>query len=80
MGLQIIVSAHAPIDITKPHKVGLRYVFLKVGACFMVFNRTKVQIILRKTAIKGIEVNLNYYYYCYYCYYYYYIFINFWII
>ena len=40
MGLQIIVSAHALIVITKPHKAGLRYVLLKVGVCFGVFNRT----------------------------------------
>ena len=31
MGPQIIVSAHAPVEITKRHKVGLRYTVLEAG-------------------------------------------------
>ena len=71
MGPQIIVSAHAPVEITKTHRVGLRYAVLEAGVCFGVFNGMKGQIIQRKTAIQGIEVSLNYYYYHYYYYYYY---------
>ena len=29
MGPQIVVSAHAPLEITKPHKLGLRYAVLE---------------------------------------------------
>ena len=29
MGSQIIASAHAPVEITKSHKVGLRYAVLE---------------------------------------------------
>ena len=31
MSPQIIVSAHAPVEITKRHKVGLRYTVLEAG-------------------------------------------------
>ena len=31
MSPQIIFSAHAPIEMTKPHKVRLRYPVLKAG-------------------------------------------------
>ena len=34
MGPQIIVSAHSPVEITKPDKVGLRYAVLAAGAFF----------------------------------------------
>ena len=63
MGPQIIVSAHAPVEITKPHKVGLRYAVLGARVCFGVLNGMKDQIIQRKTVIRGIEVSLSYYYY-----------------
>ena len=63
MGPQIFVSAHAPIEITKPHKIGLRYAVLEAGVCSGVLNGMKGQIIQRKTAIRAIEVSLNYYYY-----------------
>ena len=41
MGPQIIVSAHAPVDL-KPHKLGLRYAILE-AVCFGVLNETKDQ-------------------------------------
>ena len=53
------VSAHAPVVITKPHKVGLRYAVLEAEVCFGVSNGMKSQIIQRKTAVRGIEVSLN---------------------
>ena len=59
MSPQIIVSAHAPVEITKPHKIGLGYTVLEAGVCFGVLNGMKGQIIQRKTAIQGIEVSLN---------------------
>ena len=58
MGSQIIVSAHIPVEIIKPHKVGLRYTVLEAGVCFGVLNGMKGQIIQRKTVIRGIEVFL----------------------
>ena len=51
MGLQIIVNTHSPAEITKPHKVGLKYAVLEAGVCFGVLNGMKGQIILRKTVI-----------------------------
>ena len=57
MGSQII--AHAPVELTKPHKVGLRYAVLEAGVCFGVLNGMKGQIIQRKIAIRGIKVSLN---------------------
>ena len=51
MDLQIIVSTHALAEITKPHKVGLKYVVLEAGVCFEVLNGMKGQIILRQTVI-----------------------------
>ena len=59
MSPQIIISAHAPVEITKPHKTGLAYAVLEAGVCFGVLNGMKDQIIQRKTAIRGIEVSLN---------------------
>ena len=56
---QVIVSAHAPDEITKPHKIGLGYTVLEAGVCFGALNGMKGQIIQRKTAIRGIEVSLN---------------------
>ena len=56
---QIIVSAHAPVEITKPHKIGLGYAVLEAGVCFGVLNGMKGQIIQRKTTIRGIEVSLD---------------------
>ena len=56
---QIIVSAHAPVEITKPHKIELGYTVLEAGVCFGVLNGMKGQIIHRKTAMRGIEVSLN---------------------
>ena len=52
---QIIISAHAPVEITKPRKIGLGYTFLEAGVCFGVLNGMKGQIIQRKTAIRGTE-------------------------
>ena len=51
MGPQIIVSAHAPVEITNSHKVGLSYAVLEAGVCFGVLNGMKGQTIQRKTAI-----------------------------
>ena len=45
MSPQIIVSAHAPVEITKPQKIGLRYTVLEAGACFAVLNGMRGQII-----------------------------------
>ena len=59
MNPQIIVSAHAPVEIIKPHKIGLGYTVLEAGVCFGVFNGMKGQIMQRKTAIRGIEVSLD---------------------
>ena len=56
---QVIVSMHAPVEITKPHKIGLGYTVLETGVCFEVLNGMKSQIIQRKTAIRSIEVSLN---------------------
>ena len=58
MRLQIIVSVHAPVEIAKPHKIGLEYAVLLAGLCFWVL---KSQIIQRKTTIRGIEVGHNKY-------------------
>ena len=59
MSPQIIVSADAPVEITKPHKIGLGSTVLEVGDCFGALNGMKGQIIQRKTAIRGVEVSLN---------------------
>ena len=59
MSPQIIVSAHAPVEITKPHKVGSRYAVLEAGLCSGVLNGIKAQMIQTKTAIRGIEMSLN---------------------
>ena len=58
MGSENIASAHAPIEITKPSNVGLRYAVLEAGVCFGDLNGMKGQIIQRKTAIRGIKVIL----------------------
>ena len=59
MSPKIIVSAHAPVEITKPHKIGLGYTVLEAGVCFGVSKGMKGQIIQRKTAIRGTEVSPN---------------------
>ena len=38
MSPEIIVSVHASVEITKPHKIGLGYVVLQAGVCFEVLN------------------------------------------
>ena len=48
---QVIVSAHASVEIIKPHKIELGYTVLEVGVCFGVLNGMKGLIIQRKTAI-----------------------------
>ena len=45
MGPQIIVSVNAQVEITKLHKVGLRYAVLERGVCFVYLNGMKGQII-----------------------------------
>ena len=71
---QSVVSGHAPVEITKLLKVGLRYAVLEAEVCFGIFNGMKGQIIQRKAAVPGMEVSLSYccYYYSYYNYYYFY--------
>ena len=59
MSPQIIVSVHAPVEITKPHKIGLGHTVLEAGVYFGVLNGIKGQIIQRETAIRGTEVSLN---------------------
>ena len=49
--LQIIVSAHAPVETTKTYKAGLRYTVLEARVYFSVLNGIKGHIILRKTAV-----------------------------
>ena len=45
MGSQIIVPAHAPVEITKLYKVGLSYEVLEAVVYFGVLNGMKGQII-----------------------------------
>ena len=52
MSPRIIVSTHAPNEITKPHKTGLGYTVSGTGVCFGVLYGMKGQIIQRKTAIE----------------------------
>ena len=59
MSPQIIVSVHAPVEITKSHKIGLQYTVLEAAVCFGVLNGMKGQLIQRKTATRGIEVSLS---------------------
>ena len=62
MGPQIVVSAHATVEITKPYKVGTTHAGLEAGVCFRVLNGMKGQInilIQRKAAIRGIKRNLS---------------------
>ena len=56
---QITVSAHALVEIRKPYKIRLGYEVLGVGVSFGVLNGMKGQIIQRKKAIQGTEVNLD---------------------
>ena len=62
MDSQIIVAAHVPVEITKPHKVRLRYTVWEAEVCFGVLNGMKGQIIQKKkkkSAIRGTEESLN---------------------
>ena len=43
MSPQIILSVHATVKITKPHKIELWYAVLETGACFGFFNGMKSQ-------------------------------------
>ena len=43
MSPHIIISVYAPVEITKFHKIGLRYAVLEAGVCFEVLNGTKVK-------------------------------------
>ena len=40
---QIILSVHAPVEITKPYKIGLWYAALETEVYFGVFNGMKGQ-------------------------------------
>ena len=46
-------------EIKKTHKIGLGYAVLEAGVCFGVLNGMKSQIIQKKTAMQGTEVNLD---------------------
>ena len=46
------MSVHARVEITKPHKIGLRYAVLEAGVCFGVLNGMKGQIIQKKQQYK----------------------------
>ena len=59
MGLRIIVSAHAPVEITKPHVIRLGHAVLEAEVFVEFLNGKKGQIIQEKTAIRGTEMNLN---------------------
>ena len=59
MGLRIIVSAHAPVEITKPHIIRLGHAVLETGVFVTFLNGKKGQIIQEKTAIWGTEMTLN---------------------
>ena len=50
---------YAVDEIKKPLKIGLGYAVLEAGVCFRVLDGMKGQIIQKKTAMQGIEVNLN---------------------
>ena len=52
MSPQIIVSVHAPVEITKQHKIGLGYAVLEAGVCFGVLNGMKGQISREKQQYK----------------------------
>ena len=58
---RIIVSAHAPVEITKPYKIGSGHGVLEAEARVFwgVLNGMKGQTIQRKTAIRDTEVTLN---------------------
>ena len=56
MDSQIIVAAHVPVEITKPHKVRLRYTVWEAEVCFGVLNGMKGQIIQKKKKIQQYEV------------------------
>ena len=67
MGPQVTVSAHAPVEITKPtSRIDVCNFKSRTGVCFWVLNGMIDQIIQRTTAIQGIAVSVNYYYYYYY--------------
>ena len=53
MDSQIIVAAHVPVEITKPHKVRLRYTAWEAEVCFGVLNGIKGQIIQKKKKKKN---------------------------
>ena len=63
MSPKIILSAHAPVEITITHKVGLMHAVLEAGVCFGVLNGMNDQIIQWKIVIQYTEVNLNYYFF-----------------
>ena len=64
MGPQIIVSAHAPVEITKPYKVGLRYAVLEL-LLLIHLVLTKCKNLPWKISIKiaipiyGMLINVN---------------------
>ena len=56
MGLRIIVSAHAPVEITKPHVIRLGHAVLEAEVFVEFLNRKKGQIIQEKTAIMNLNI------------------------
>ena len=45
MGLRIIASTHAPVEITKPHMIRLGHAVLETGVFVKFLNGKKGQII-----------------------------------
>ena len=56
MGLRIIVSAHAPVEITKPHVIRLGHAVLEAEDFVEFLNGKKGQIIQEKTAIMNLNI------------------------
>ena len=56
MGLRIIVSAHAPVEITKPHVIRLGHAVLEAEVFVEFLNGKKGQIIQEKTAIMNLNI------------------------
>ena len=43
MSPQIIAFAHTPVEISKPHNIGLGYAVVEAGICFGVSMEWKVK-------------------------------------
>ena len=54
MDSQVIFSAHAPVEIIKPHRLGFRYSVLEARVYLAILVITQ-----KNTAIRGIEKSLK---------------------